>query len=129
MITSSPAWSILGRKQDQIKNNIPGPGSYEPKETTTKESSPGFRLGTSKRNGSITPDTIPGPGTYQAKSTFISKTPAVFGTGKRPELSKPSQAPGPGSYELPTKIQEGPRFSLYGRPQDRKLDNKPVSSN
>lgn len=126
MINSSPAWSILGRKKEEIKNSIPGPGTYQPKETSTKETSPGFRLGTSTRNGAITPNSIPGPGTYQSKSTLENKTTAVFGTGKRPELSKPSQAPGPGSYELPTKIQEGPKFSLYGRPSDRKNDAKPV---
>lgn len=127
MIASSPAWSILGRKTKEIKNTIPGPGTYQPKETSTRETSPGYRLGTSKRNGAIIPNAVPGPGSYQAKSTLENKTPAVFGTGKRPELSKPSQAPGPGSYELPTKMQEGPMFSLYGRPSDRKNDAKPVS--
>ena len=48
-------------------------------------------------------------------------------TSKRSKSSRPNDLPGPGAYEIPNN-RDGVKFSIRGRPEDKKLSNIPGPS-
>lgn len=66
MKTSSPAWTLRGRKSEKSVNSVPGPGAYNPT-SLHLESSPNYAIGKSLRI--IKSDmNNPGPGSYEPKN-------------------------------------------------------------
>ena len=110
---SAPAWSILGRKSENLKTTTPGPGSYNPS-ILKYENSPNYRIGTSHRSNTST-SISPGPGTYNSTKVF-SKSPApITDRSARSSFYRSNNNPGPGSYAIQSKALEGPKYSIQGR--------------
>lgn len=98
------------RLQEEKKLNVPGSGTYEPKETLTKKAAANFSMGI-KLKGSLSQHTttnVPGPGQYDNETANTKQAAPKFGFGSsvRPDITggKKLQTPGPGSYKLPSKI-------------------------
>ena len=125
MLTTTPAWSLVGRKNPEVIEERPGPGTYE---TTynMKEKVPAFKVGSSKRQFMDTKKDVPGPGSYDQPTAITNRTPAVFGSGKRQGIILPNSVPGPGSYNTPPQVQEGSKFTLSGKNPEQKRDPSPV---
>lgn len=81
-------------KQQNLTENFPGPGTYDPK---LPENSSSFSLA-GKKNPEKIPD-FPGPGSYSVKS---EKVPS-FSIGKKIDQKNTTNGPGPGSYKIPNK--------------------------
>lgn len=75
------------------KSKMPGP-IYNPDDL---HSSPGWKMGSSKRDTLGKDNYIPGPGNYEPAST-ISEGPA-YGFGGRHPMKDYRDAPGPGAYK------------------------------
>ena len=67
----SPEISLSGRFEEKTpKQNLPGPGFYNPRHQSTKPSIPAFSL--SGRHKEINfGETVPGPGSYDIKVLFF----------------------------------------------------------
>jgi len=59
--TSTPAWTMLPRRQGHGEHGSPGPGTYSP---SPSKSSPAYSLGTSARPAWVQSGPSPGPGAY-----------------------------------------------------------------
>lgn len=86
------------------KTRVPGPGSYEQTSKIQNIASPGYRIGSAKRDGLYKDSTTPGPGSYGTRPTSAfnkeSGPKYGFGTANRDELAGMSRTlPGPGAYE------------------------------
>jgi hypothetical protein len=86
------------------KTKVPGPGAYEQDTKIMNQTSPGFRVGTAKRDGLYRTSETPGPGMYGVRpgSAFNKDSGPKygFGTANRDELNAMSKTlPGPGTYE------------------------------
>lgn len=125
MLTSNPAWSLVGRKNSLPKEERPGPGAYD---TTynLKEKVPAFKVGSSKREFNEIKKEVPGPGSYDQPTAPTNRSPAVFGNSKRQGILLPNSVPGPGSYNTSQTVHEGPKFTLTGKKPEQKRDSSPV---
>lgn len=97
------------------KSFTPGPGAYAPA-AAKWPTSPGYSCGKGNRL-SLGKSESPGPGTYNCRS-FLVTVGGKIGKSSRTALDsaeKMSKTPGPGSYLTPSKIVEGPRFSMTNR--------------
>jgi Sperm-tail PG-rich repeat len=74
MRKTSPAWSFRGRSLEGVSESLPGPGSYSPSHI---ESTPSFRIGTSKRLESNIKFSNPGPGKYNPEKSS-AKAPNIM---------------------------------------------------
>ena len=64
-----PAWGLKGRHSRNHDEKVPGPGTYDPSDKSSKATGPKYGIGTSEK---ISKDTttrriVPGPGQYSAK--------------------------------------------------------------
>jgi len=63
-----PSYTIGGKGKNGSKNNIPGPGNYQPNHTVIKDSVRSFKMGSSKKErgafSSKSYSCLPGPGNY-----------------------------------------------------------------
>ncbi|CAG9314055.1 unnamed protein product [Blepharisma stoltei] len=109
----APAWSMPGRQSIKRLNEVPGPGSYSPKD---QPDSPNYKIGTSSRYNLTKPNSIsPGPGAYNPLLDTSLNRSQKFSKSARKFLVSNNIAPGPGAYENKNIIGEGPRFSMLGR--------------
>lgn len=101
------------------KDDIPGPGNYNPDDKFSKTKSPDCKIGSSPRGQSNKyKDSIPGPGNYKYYNPALDKGPHVrIGTEPRGKQLK-SDTPGPGAYKIPVKIVDVPRY-LIPNPDER----------
>jgi len=102
---NQPSYSF-GSKTNAIndKTKVPGPGAYEQDSKIMSQTSPGFRVGTAKRDGLYRNSETPGPGMYGVRPTSAfnrdSGPKYAFGTAGRDELNAMSRTlPGPGAYD------------------------------
>lgn len=82
-----------------LKNDVPGPGTYNPRVDYSKENLGGVRIGTSPRGSKYLGDGVPGPGNYNVGGR-IGGPAYGMGSGSRSN-AKIEQTPGPGHYKLP----------------------------
>jgi len=98
MGSDGPKYSSGARRDNNSRNaGTPGPGAYQPLETTTSNynSPQKFGFGTSPRDGrGMTP--IPGPGSYN-EATYTIDGPK-FSMKARNEAQGKNSTPGPGQY-------------------------------
>ena len=68
---------------EKESRNRPGPGSYEQSASATLKSMPAFKIGSSKRAGSISKERLlsPDPCVYNPTDTFVKTSSAAFGFG------------------------------------------------
>lgn len=111
------------KRDDLYKvDNIPGPGTYNTRPTTS--SGPKFGFGTSKRDDDPLQKlskTLPGPGAYSLKSEFEKPGHGTTLVGKRPDTSylSASRIPGPGAYDpKPINKQNPPAYRMGTAPRD-----------
>ncbi|KAM3135740.1 hypothetical protein pb186bvf_012137 [Paramecium bursaria] len=110
------AYSIRGKLSQNIKNDVPGPGAYDPLSTLDCR----FPLSTYRRPGAVLmrksiqtsreKNTGPGPGQYEEINKKQVTGTKFFPTYKRDILMK-NDSPGVGKYDLPSE------FGFYGRAQ------------
>jgi len=96
----------------------PGPGSYQASYGQALRASPGWKIGSSKRDEreKINRRTCnyPPPNSYNANFQVQKEKYASwsFGTGKRKPLNNAKTVPAPGAYNINNKSVEGPNFSM-----------------
>ena len=117
-----------GRRKDlrpKVGVGVPGSGSYDPKNVTSKKNGPQFSVGRSRRDGEISIfKNTPGAGTYggyDAAAIAVRAKSATWriGSEKRPEKQHyVPPTPGPGSYQLTQTDmgKNGPKYSANKRP-------------
>ena len=119
---------------EKERRNKPGPGSYEAQNASQKviKNAPCFKIGTSKRNNSLSNDKVyfPDPTTYAPKDDFVRQKYGsfVFGTSVRNSLDNNKDAPkvpGPGQYELPPRPFDKPKFAMGIKFKNHQADNTP----
>ena len=66
MKRTAPVWSMRPKLINSHGENVPGPGSYSPT-NSTMPASPNYRVGKAKRKDINKASLTPGPGTY----TFV----------------------------------------------------------
>lgn len=110
--SEGPAYTLCGRRYQDIKEKKPGPGCYTPIYNSSLERAPSFTLGTAKRDTSLALNRSPGPGNYNFKDT-LSGPGWGFGSSAR-SVSTGNSIPGPGSYSI--KVQDSnASFSMTPR--------------
>lgn len=116
-----PQFTIKGKEQKIIKDQMPGPGYYN-QDINIKDKSPSFSIGTSLKtaNGKVSEN--PGPGSYDTRGKELGPKWG-FGSQKRGEELRIA-APGPGAYESPGFLSKG-GFSLTGRKKEKDPENFP----
>ena len=110
----------MGSKlKNREKDNIPGPGNYNPDDNIRKNRSPNYKIGSSPRGRSNNfQELVPGPGTYKYYNPSLDKGPHVrIGTEMRGKQLA-SDTPGPGAYRIPVKIIDVPRY-LIPNPEEK----------
>ncbi len=93
--------SIRGRPEDKIRNDIPGPGAYEPASNLTKDRVIAHRMDlNSQRTEIVTKEMLkmPGPGEYDSPIRIGYDAPTVTIRG-RPDDKIKDLSPGPGKYD------------------------------
>jgi hypothetical protein len=125
MKETAPFWSIRGRITYIHSEKIPGPGTYSPS-SSTLQSSPRYRLGTSQRAPLSPNPKTPGPGAY----SFVlgAETPSwtlyslrSLGKPCLPSALSIPLTPGPGAYQ-PSLTSGSPQYSV-GHSQRSPLEN------
>ena len=108
----TPRRPWLAEKQ---KNFVPGPGQYD--QPILERKQPTWKIGNDVRKSLSAVNGAPGPGNYnipEKKGTAVG-----FGTASRSgsgsNLNQTS--PGPGSYVTPSRVREGPSFSMRQKTQ------------
>lgn len=92
-------FSIRGRPQDKVRNEVPGPGNYNPPEQDpTKERVVAYKLGTSSRSNLVGREATLSPGPGQYDSPRKDNGPQ-FTIRERSRSPNPSANPGPGAYD------------------------------
>lgn len=94
---------MKSRHVSEIKNFVPGPGSYDPQFNQFQKSEPSVKLMSDNKPTEFTANSKnhnPGPGTYDTLNIFLNNRNAIkFGSEKRPSIEgKTKDVPGPGSY-------------------------------
>lgn len=83
----APAAVILSRVVDKVKDEIPGPGAYQPNYKKLIKVESGFKIGHSEKIGDIVGvhKKLPGPGQYETTKSTLSSTEHAyqFGSDKR----------------------------------------------
>ena len=108
---SSPAWSIKGKTSQSKLEDTPGAGTYSPNEVY-RDSSPNWKIGKAPRFKYSVNDS-PGPCAYSNTSRPASAGPKFSKAKSSTALL--SETPGPGAYSSPSKLREGPSYSILGR--------------
>jgi len=109
------------------RTKVPGPGTYEPTSRIQNQSSPSFKIGTSKRDNLYNTNATPGPGSYTTRpnSAFNRESGPKygFGTADRDSLHGMSKTlPGPGQYDFRGSFEgAGKGTSLVPRRPDSAL--------
>lgn len=127
MGTDAQGKSLAKKLDSAITTNqrVPGPGSYSMLYSQAMKTSPGWRIGSSKRGevekirqrvANFPPPDSYDPNFQATKSKLASWS---FGSSKRTQVGKKNLAtPAPGTYEIPSKAVDGPKFNM-----GLKLDN------
>ena len=63
MKETAPLWSFRSRNESNRVETVPGPGAYTPTNAVL-QTSPNYRVGTSKRKELAEKSLTPGPGSY-----------------------------------------------------------------
>ena len=94
------------------RENIPGPGAYEPNFKATLERFPAIALSTGPRveKDFSTKKDVPGPGQYKLNGT-LEGLKFGFGSG-RDHLPKPEALPGPGTYHVPCTFAKTANYQI-----------------
>jgi len=99
----------LGKRLEQAKTSnmmAPAPGTYDPKAQSVMTASPGWKMGSSKRDDvdkqRMRSANFPPPDSYNPNHTPVKERNASysFGTGKRHDLGSGSKTPAPGTYPV-----------------------------
>mmetsp|Transcript_655 Transcript_655/g.760 ORF Transcript_655/g.760 Transcript_655/m.760 type:complete len:113 (+) Transcript_655:1024-1362(+) len=108
----------MGSKlKNKEKDDVPGPGNYNPDIKSSKNKSPDCKIGSSSR-GNKQKDMVPGPGSYKYYNPNLDKGPHYgIGTEARGKDLK-SDTPGPATYRIPVKIIDVPRY-LIPNPEEK----------
>ncbi|KEG11172.1 hypothetical protein DQ04_02901020 [Trypanosoma grayi] len=108
-----------GRDPPSKDDELPGPGTYNPKQLSPSPAAPVF--GTEPRRMVATTGdpssstTHPGPG-YYSPALPLEGPSIRFGTAERGivyEGNDNEDTPGPGTYDVARKTNEGPAFSMH----------------
>lgn len=94
-----------GGLQDEVirKRYVPGPGSYEHKDSN--KTIPSMKFGSGMRSDFATENPtakiVPGPGNYSGNFENVTKAaPKIgFGSEKRASMALDKKTPGPGNYK------------------------------
>jgi hypothetical protein len=106
------SYSMSGRHSQPRQSIEPAPGSYDPRPI---EQTPAYSFGNSGRYDFTKGKDNPAPGTYDPKPSRPSSAAPVFGSEQRRPMSASQAIPGPGSYQIPSKVNEGPSYSMSAR--------------
>ncbi len=81
-----------------------------------KKTAPQFKVGTAKRDDlEFRKNQFkPSPNVYNPDVTSVkSKTASWgFGSSTRPKINQTTNSPGPNVYEIPSKLNEGPKYGM-----------------
>jgi len=124
----SPSYSFR-MKTPTLSDNlrVPGPGSYNQNSRIQNQTSPAFKMGTSKRDGLYQTSAAPGPGSYSVRpnSSYGKESGPKygFGTAGRNNIDSMSKTmPGPGSYNFKGEFESmGKGTSIAPRRPDSAL--------
>ena len=90
--------SLAMSRRAEEKDDIPGPGAYNPKKQNVQKRPKSAKIGTSKRFYTI--KTQCSPSFYDSRKE--SKAPQYSFTKKKRLNDKPTTNPGPGAYKIPS---------------------------
>lgn len=92
---SAPSYTLSGRPQDKLRNEAPGPGTYDA--ANVERSAPAYTLG-ARRSPAVRNES-PGPGTYALDNNFTNQRSAPSYTlSGRADSKIGTESPGPGTY-------------------------------
>lgn len=96
----------------------PGPGQYSVDFEKTRNKSPTFKIGKSKKDIDYN-NNLPGPGEYNPDKNTVNKKTPGYSMGKSQrndtlllEKRDSKRVPGPGNYNLNTSLGSGPKVYL-----------------
>lgn len=95
-----------GRIDSPSRNDVPGPGQYDPNESITKYASPTYKMdGKSQRIEIVSKEQqyMPGPGNYSDNRTF-GQDAKSFQMRGRPQDKVGNDNPGPGNYDADANV-------------------------
>ena len=122
-------YSIKGKYQQHKKDQIPGPGNYNPKDDIVRLGTPGTVMTQGKRQGlGSRGDSAPGPGTYDQNNSMDKGKHFSFGWGERDGgLGSMSKGiPGPGTYATQTFVGKDTQGkSILGKVETKYGTNVP----
>lgn len=118
---------------DKKRKLVPGPGNYEPKDST-KKAAPQYKMGTELRDKKIK-DNFPSSDTYNPKDTFTKTASSAFGFGTEnrnvfKDEKRVKAIPGPGNYDLKSAAfqTDKPRFHIGQKLNDLSKMETPAPS-
>jgi len=113
VVQNAPAYRLGSSQRSFLSKealNMPGAGTYNPNDRAVRPLSPGWRLGTGKRD-TASPNSSPGPGNYNIPSR-LQEGP-MYGISGRSSTQKLDNKPGPGAYNPSTSYVK-PQSPAYG---------------
>jgi hypothetical protein len=116
--TDAPSIAMKGRGIDTTRDCSPGPGTYDLIDSISNlKSSPGYKVGRSKRDYLSSANNLPGPGAYDPR---LLNTSLGISLKSKLEPKISSSTPGPGTYQAvtPSKVKKGnPTYSFGLSPE------------
>ncbi len=105
----APKYAMRPKTAVILRQNVPGPGQYNPSKVTMRP--PSAVMGKGSRGVDLAAAKgIPGPGAYM-KSGEPKGSPAFsFGTARA--IHHDNDVPGPGTYRLPSTVADLPRYAV-----------------
>lgn len=119
-LQDNKGFSISGKVIVKEVEKSPGPGNYLIKPNLEDKS---YSIGRSPRFN-YTDNMVPGPGAYN-ENIPKPNTNLIIGRSKRDSPTKPDSSPGPGTYQTPTKLPEGPSYTIRPKTETKPPDSSP----
>jgi len=107
----APSYTMRPRSANPDgRAKVPGPGTYDATSRIQNQTSPSFKMGTSKRDDLYGNTSAPGPGAYNTRpnSAFNRESGPKYGFGsseRDPLYGMSKTLPGPGQYDLKSNFE------------------------
>lgn len=116
-VGEGPKYGMRPKTAVIIKQEVPGPGQYNPTKNGVNTRPPSAVMGKGSRSGEFGgAKGIPGPGAYM-HSHEIKGNPAYSFGNARP-LQYKSDVPGPGTYRVPATVAVIPSYANPSRSKE-----------